>query len=373
MVKKINTLNAEQTVGVKQKLLQIENNINNVQSLKTAGNLDSQTKSIDNFKDKTLKHIETIRTRWADLVPKETLVELKNLENRIGKIDSKDRSITASGLKKYEKEVQGLTNKIKTLGQEQQKINKGLSLGDQFKIALSRTMTWFSAMTAFYGTLRLLQSGVKYIIDLDNAMNQLRIVMNLSNEDAIKLGRNYNQLAREMSVTTTEVANAAVEFARQGLNQDEMNDRLQNTIKYAKISGMEFQESAEIITATVNSMGVETQRAIDVFSYMGDATATGADEIGRAFQKVGGSASAVNLEFEKVSSWIAIISSKTRESAESIGTSVKAMLARVQNMKEYGFDEEDGTKVNDVAKALATVNIALMDSQGQFRNVGTIF
>ena len=98
-----------------------------------------------------------------------------------------------------------------------------------------------------------------------------------------------------------------------------------------------------------------------------------ADEIGRAFQKVGGSAGALQVEFEKVSSWIAVVSSKTRESAESIGTSFKSILARIQNMKEYGFDEEDGTKVNYVAKALAEVNIALMDANGQFRNTGTIF
>ena len=99
--------------------------------------------------------------------------------------------------------------------------------------------------------------------------------MNLNSEQAIELSKNYNTLAKEMSVTTTEIAKAAVEFARQGLSLEQMDDRLRNTIKYAKISGMEFQEAAEIITASVNSMGVETQRAIDIFSYMGDATATG--------------------------------------------------------------------------------------------------
>ncbi len=97
-----------------------------------------------------------------------------------------------------------------------------------------------------------------------------------------------------------------------------------------------------------------------------------ADEIGRAFQKVGGSASALQVPFEQVSAWIAVVSSKTRESAESIGTSFKAILARIQNMKEYGFDEEDGTKVNEVAKSLATVGIQLMDTNGQFRNTGVL-
>lgn len=103
-----------------------------------------------------------------------------------------------------------------------------------------------------------------------------------------------------------------------------------------------------------------------------DATATGADEIGRAFQKVGGSAGALNLEFEKVSSWIAVLSSRTREGAETIGQSVKSILARIQQLRENGYAEEDGTQVNQVAKALNEVGIALLDNQGQFRDFGKV-
>lgn len=97
-----------------------------------------------------------------------------------------------------------------------------------------------------------------------------------------------------------------------------------------------------------------------------------ADEIGRAFQRVGGTAGSLGVSFEKVSSWIAVISSRTRESAESIGNSLKTIMARMENMKKYGFDEEDGTKVNEVARALATVDVALMDSNGQFRNLADV-
>lgn len=97
-----------------------------------------------------------------------------------------------------------------------------------------------------------------------------------------------------------------------------------------------------------------------------------ADEIGRALQRVGGTAGALNVNFEKLSSWIAVISSRTRESAESIGNSMKTILARMQNLSSYGFDEESGDKVNYVAKALATIDVQLMDSSGQFRNLGVV-
>jgi len=50
-----------------------------------------------------------------------------------------------------------------------------------------------------------------------------------------------------------------------------------------------------------------------------DQTASGADEIGKALQKVSGTAESMSVPLEKAAAWIATISSKTRESAETIG------------------------------------------------------
>lgn len=208
--------------------------------------------------------------------------------------------------------------------------------------------------------------------ELNKTLTKIAIVTGQTQQEVAKLGEEYNKLAYQMGVTTNEVARASVEFLRQGLSQEETMKRVQVATKYAKISSLDFNKAAEILTATTNSMNVDIQRAADVFSYLGDVTATGADEIGEAFQKVGGSAGALNLNFEKVASWIAVLSSRTRESASTIGNSIKSILARIQNLKEKGFDETDGTQINEVAKALATVGIQLVDENGQFRNFGQV-
>jgi TP901 family phage tail tape measure protein len=103
-----------------------------------------------------------------------------------------------------------------------------------------------------------------------------------------------------------------------------------------------------------------------------DATATSGGEIGRAMQKVAGQAGALGIPFEKIASYIAVISSRTRESAESIGTSMKSLLARFQNITETGFNEEDETKINDVAKALNSVGIAFTDVNGEIRRFDVV-
>ena len=106
-------------------------------------------------------------------------------------------------------------------------------------------------------------------------LNEIRIVSGYSEDQAAILGQQYRDIAKEMKVSSTEIAEAAVEYWRQGLPADEVNDRLVQTIQYAKVSSLEFSESAELMTAATNAMGVSAQRVADVWTYLGDASASG--------------------------------------------------------------------------------------------------
>lgn len=179
-------------------------------------------------------------------------------------------------------------------------------------------------------------------------------------------------MAKDMSVSSKEIAEGAVEFWRQGLDSGEVDKRMKSTIMYGKISGLEFAESAELITAAVNSMGIEASRVVDVWSYLGDASASGADELGKAAQKTAAAAQQFGVSFEWMSAYIATLSEKTRLPAEQIGTALNTMFSRMYSIKTTGYNSEDETKYNDVAKALSTINVALTDGKGQWRDYSDI-
>lgn len=127
------------------------------------------------------------------------------------------------------------------------------------------------------------------------------------------------------------------------------------------------------MTAATNTFGVEAQKVADVWALLGDESAAGADEIGKAMQKASASASEFGLSFEWLSAYIATISEQTREAPEVIGTSLNSLMGRLHSIKQNGYNEEDETRVNDVAKALNAVNIALFDGEGQWRDMNLIF
>lgn len=176
-----------------------------------------------------------------------------------------------------------------------------------------------------------------------------------------------------MKVSATEIAVAATEFWRQGLDEQQVNERLVATTQYAKISAMEFEDAAEVITAATNTMGISAQHVADIFAYLGDMSASGPDEIGRAMQKASASAKEFGLTFEWLGAYIATMSEQTRQAPEVIGTSINSIMARLHSIKQKGFNEEDETKINDIAKALGTIDVALMDNEGNWRNMSDIF
>lgn len=318
-----------------------------------------------------LENLTYFKSKESAFIREDDLKKLSQLEASLKSLDPKSKNFDRN-LREYGLELDKVKNNVSLYKQEVQKASTFTGIfGQSVLDAAKKFTTWYLLAGVVTGFIRSLKNGIKTIVDLNKTMTEISVVTGMNQKEVANLAKEYQELGKSVNIAASEIATGATEFYRQGLKEQVMN-KLIATTKYAKISNLEFTESAEILTATVNSMNIDIKRASDVFAFLGDATATGADEIGQAFQRVGGTAGALGVEFEKVSSWIAVISSKTRESASSIGDSLKATLARIQNLKKYGFDEEDGTKVNEVARALKEAGIALIDSTGQFRNLGIV-
>lgn len=220
-------------------------------------------------------------------------------------------------------------------------------------------------------------AAIDYATSYYDTLNEIRVVTGKSEAEATQMGDNFRKLAKEMKVTSTELAGAAVTFYRQGLNDTEVNDRLNWVTKYAKVANIDFDTAAELITASSNAMSEDIQgnieRVVDVFLYLGDAAATSGEEIGVAMQKASASATEFGLSFEWLGAYIATVAEQTRQAPQVIGTAFNSMMARLHQIRTKGYNEEDATQINDVAKALATVNIELMNSDGSWRDMSDIF
>lgn len=216
-------------------------------------------------------------------------------------------------------------------------------------------------------------AAVEYASTYYDKLNEIRVVTGKTEQEAEQIGASYRKLAKEMKVTSTELSQAAVKFYRQGLNDTQVNKRLESVTKYAKIANIEFDTAAELVTAATNSMDVDVDRVIDVFMRLGDSAATSGEEVGKAMQKAAASASTFGVDFEWLATWITTVSEKLRTAPETIGNAFNTMMARMHSIKQKGYNDEDTTKINDVAKALKSVGIELMNQSGQWNEMDDLY
>ena len=247
---------------------------------------DELIKMADYYKqlEKEQQLNETIQKR-IELYKQEADAKLSNLKSRYGdllnnadikkQIDAFRESLNNLNTSNFN--AQKLNADFKTLEAAVKNANAAvkatnrdvMTLGDMFKVAWNKMLIWTGAGTLLFGTIRQIKAAVLYVSELGNALNEIRIVTNKTQEEVNQLGLSYNKLAKEMNVTTKEVASTAADLFRQGLDEGQVEERMRAVIQYAKISGISLEESNKIITATANATGESVRKIVDIFAYLG--------------------------------------------------------------------------------------------------------
>jgi hypothetical protein len=239
-------------------------------------------------------------------------ISSKNLVNQ-----QKETALKAQEVR-YQAELNVAMNKQAELMTK----NENLTGGKTFMGKLFNSAAYLASAYILNAIRVTIKDLITYTTELNKAMNEIQIVTGKSASEVNNLAQSYNRLGKEMSVTTREIASVAADMYRQGLGDNQVEERMKAIIQYAKISSISLEESNRIITATANATGESVTKIIDIFALLGDTTSSGAEEIGEALQKVASAAENSGISLEKSASWIATISSITRESASTIGRSL---------------------------------------------------
>jgi len=86
------------------------------------------------------------------------------------------------------------------------------SFGDMFGIAIKKMILWAAAAEVIYGTQKQIGEGVQYIRDFNKEMTNIQIVTNANSVEIENMGRQFNNLAKELGATTLEVAKGSLEW-----------------------------------------------------------------------------------------------------------------------------------------------------------------
>ena len=301
-------------------------------------------------------------------------IDLRALNNSLQKSQTNVIELSNKFLQAGESGQQAfihLAQAISTADYPMFKLNSKLS---EMLTTLKNTARWQLSSSLLHGFMGAVSSAYGYAQDLNESLNNIRVVTGQNADEMAKFAEQANKAAKALSTTTTDYTNASLIYYQQGLSDEEVLKRTDITVKMANVAGTSAELASNQLTAVWNNFaktGENLEYYADVMTALGAATATSTDEIAGGLEKFAAVANTIGLSYEYAASALATITSNTRESEEVVGTALKTIFARIQGL-QLGETLEDGTTLNKYSEALAKVGISIFDSTGELKKMDNI-
>ena len=218
----------------------------------------------------------------------------------------------------------------------------------------------------------LASAAFEFYRSLDEALISIQVVSNLSSQAVMQLKDDFINMSKDSGMAIDDITQAAVLFYQQGLDTSAVLEMTEVTAEFAKVAGIDATDAADKLTAAVNGYCLSAEDAAlvaDKFNKVAAASAADIDELSTAFSKAAAQANQAGVSMDNYLAYIATMEEATREAPENIGTSLKTIFSRMEQIKTAGSSEDGETDVNAVETALKSVGVQLRDSENQLRDL----
>lgn len=244
----------------------------------------------------------------------------------------------------------------------------------EFVTTLKNSARWQISSNILHGFESALGSAIGYAKDLDESLNNIRIVTGKSTDDMAAFAKEANEAAKSLSTTTTTYTDASLIYYQQGLSDEEVKKRTDITVKMANAAKESAEEVSQYMTAIWENYadGSESLESYaDKITALGAATASSSKEIANGLEKFVAVGDQIGLSYDYATAALTTILAKTRQSEDVVGTALKTIFARIQGFN-LGETADDGVTLNKYSSALKAVGVDVLDVNGEMKDMDTI-
>ena len=384
-----NLFNAKDFAGYNAELDKIQNKIKSL----SAGSKFNFAKSlgfkgavtdIDGINQKITGFFNNIRANAGKVQSIETLRQkLREASQEASQLKLDAVARGAQGIANAASGVQNLGSSLRNAGDGAQQAASGLlSAKEQVEQLKYSTQYFFSLRNMFSLLRRGIDDAIESVRDLDKAMTETAVVTDFSVSDMWNMLPEYTALANKLGATTQGAYETMTLYFQQGLDKQQTFEIGEETMKMARIAGLDYADTTNMMTAALRGFNMElnktsAERVNDVYSKLAAITASDTRELGQAMERTASIAHSANMDFGNTTAFLAQMIETTREAPENLGTAMKTIIARFQELKAnpYEISEVDGEEVdfNRVDKALKSIGVDLMDNRDKFRDLDDVF
>ena len=352
-------------------------------------NLKQELIKLTKAASKTPEGLQEIRQKLADLKG----VSIDEVSEDIDEIGEEISSLNTSQLEQIKSSFTNLNPSMEKCDKAAETLGDSMhTLGDEYNYAQERARDlanianqvkqFFSIGNTVQLFKRAIRSAFDTIKELDAVMTQTAVVTDFSVGDMWNQLPEYTKRANELGVSVKGAYEAATLYYQQGLDTNQVIGVSNETLKMAKIAAIDYATATDYMTSALRGFNMEVnedsaRRVNDIYSELAARTAADTEEISIAMSKTAPLAHNAGMEIETTAAFLSQAIETTREAPETIGTALKTVIARFQELKKDPalIEPVEGEIVdaNKIEGALRTIGVALRDTEGQFRDLDDVF
>jgi len=223
--------------------------------------------------------------------------------------------------------------------------------------ATARVLAFTATTTVVYGLATAFTRLFTDSIKLEKQLAGIQAILQTSNANLQKFSSELFNVANATGQSFDVAAQAASEFARQGLSLEETLKATNSALVFSKIAGVDAATAVENLTASINTFSNEALAytdVVDTIVSLDNAFAISAGGIADGLKRVGSVASESGIQLKEIASLISVVQQVSARGAPVISNGLKTIFTRLSR-----------TSVQD---ALNSIGVATQNSNGEFRS-----
>lgn len=211
--------------------------------------------------------------------------------------------------------------------------------------ASARVLAFSASVGIINGVVKGFRDLVKETIAVEKALTDINVVLNTNQQGLDNFSNSLFDIARNTGQSFKAVADAALEFSRQGLSVQETLKRTNDALVLSRISGLDAADSVKTLTAAINGFNKEaldTAGIVNKLAAVDSNFAVSTKDLAEALTRVGSTADDANVSFNELVATVTAVQQTTSRGGAVIGNALKTIFTRIsrestiQQLRELG-------------------------------------
>lgn len=210
------------------------------------------------------------------------------------------------------------------------------------------------------------KEAAEYVVEVGSSfeagMSEVEAISGATGSELEALENKAKSLGSSTKFSATEAANAMTNMSLAGWSVNQTLSGIDGVLQLAAASNMDLADASQIVTDNISTFNLEASQSThlaDMMAYAQANSSTTAAELGEAYKNCSANMNAAGQDIETTTSFLEALANNGLRSSEA-GTALAAIMRDLTS------------KMKDGKIAIGDTSVAVMDSNGNFRDATDI-